>query len=199
MLANRRFALLDPASWKDKNDSRFLEAYRVHSELAKVYASCLTYAPETYHHWEVFSRHNEGVCVEFREIDFLDMLPNITEYRYGDVKYYSGAEIKRMSFIRSEDLPFMKGDGYEPEKEFRVIFGDRIENGNVHYIRLNIDAVNRIIINPWIPHSLIEVVRSALKGACGGSSRKISASRLLDDQQWRDAIKAVNNFEISLF
>lgn len=198
VLAKQRFALLDPSTWKDKNDCRFLEAYKNHSNLKRIYAVCMTYAAETYHHWEVFARHNEGVCIEFHEQNFRSLFPNTGDYKFGDVKYYSVSQINEMGFISSDHLPFMKGDGYEPEKECRLIYGSMHGDGIVHYIPCPIESINRIIINPWIPHALVGGVRDAIKNASRGTPPKIFASRLVDDEQWAAAVRRVNDYESML-
>ena len=51
----RKITLLDPTTWEDKNDSKFLSIYKDKNNLKTVLALCFTDAPETSHHWKVFS------------------------------------------------------------------------------------------------------------------------------------------------
>lgn len=61
-LRTRELALLSPKSWVDKNDSYFVEQYAKAKGFQSTYALCLAEAPETYHHWKVFTTGSSGVC-----------------------------------------------------------------------------------------------------------------------------------------
>ena len=56
MLMSERLTLLSPASWEDRNDIAFLEAYRTKRGVHHIFAMCFTQAPETFHHWSVFAK-----------------------------------------------------------------------------------------------------------------------------------------------
>jgi hypothetical protein len=58
--------------------------------------------------------------------------------------------------------------------------------------------VNRIIINPWIPHGLVPVIRDALLGAMGGrgpGKPRVEVSSLIDNEQWASAVNNVYDFD----
>jgi hypothetical protein len=65
VLSERKITLLDPASWDDKNDSRFLALYKDKEKLQSVLALCFTQTDEMYHHWRVFANGSAGVCIRF--------------------------------------------------------------------------------------------------------------------------------------
>ena len=54
-LLNRRLTLVSYSTWKDANDRRSMEVYQETMHYAFVGAICLTEAPETFHHWQVFA------------------------------------------------------------------------------------------------------------------------------------------------
>jgi hypothetical protein len=65
LLTKRKITLLDPESWDDKNDSRFLTLYGKKNSLKTVLALCFAKSRETYHRWRVFADGPSGVCVRF--------------------------------------------------------------------------------------------------------------------------------------
>lgn len=194
-LKNERLTLLDPATWKDKNDTRFMEAYREKSGYKKIYAACFSHVGEAYHHWEVFARHNEGVCIEIFRDELISSLSEKDGYVFRDVEYYNLTQLSKMHSILDVDLPFMKGDGYRPEQEFRLIYGDRNGRFPVHHLVCPRKFVNRIIINPWIPHGLVPAVKDALRSAIGAREPRIEVSSFIDNEQWAKAVNNVTDFE----
>src|SRR4051794_13800925 len=55
--------LLDPQSWDDKNDSRYLTFCQEKNNFRTVLALCFAQSSETYHHWHVFAHGKGGVCI----------------------------------------------------------------------------------------------------------------------------------------
>jgi hypothetical protein len=51
LLQTKELALVNPASWDDRNDAYYIEQYAHVKGIASTYALCLAQAPETYHHW----------------------------------------------------------------------------------------------------------------------------------------------------
>src|SRR6185437_17104819 len=74
MLSEKKLTLLDPNSWDDKNDSYFLEQYKLKRKLKTVLALCFSMAQETYHHWSVFADGSAGVCIQFKRYGLLNAI-----------------------------------------------------------------------------------------------------------------------------
>tara|TARA_R110000868_G_scaffold32759_28_gene119386 strand:+ start:698 stop:964 length:267 start_codon:yes stop_codon:yes gene_type:complete len=88
----------------------------------------------------------------------------------------------------------MKGDGFKPEQEFRLIYGDNNSKSQVHHLSFPAQYINRIIINPWIPHGLVPAVKAALRSAMGDHKPRIEVSNLIDSEQWAEALHHVDLF-----
>jgi len=65
ILQNRCLTLLSPNTWDDRNDAFYMAEYQRRCQAKTVLALCFAEAPETYHHWRVFSHGSDGVCIEF--------------------------------------------------------------------------------------------------------------------------------------
>ena len=71
-MTQRKITLLDPQSWDDSNDSRYLALYKEKKKLTTVLALCFTQASETYHHWRVFANGSSGICITFHSVELLE-------------------------------------------------------------------------------------------------------------------------------
>jgi hypothetical protein len=71
ILKNKELTLLDPSKWEDKNDSHYLLKYAERSSFNSLFALCFTFAPETSHHWKVFSHGSDGVCLKIEAEPFI--------------------------------------------------------------------------------------------------------------------------------
>src|SRR5579871_1937831 len=72
LLATRQITLIDPRSWDDRNDTFYMAQYKERKQLSSLLALCFSMAPETYHHWYIFTKGSSGVCIQFRHDAFLD-------------------------------------------------------------------------------------------------------------------------------
>lgn len=197
MLVNNRLALLSPKTWQDRNDTRFLETFLESTGYKSVFAACFTRASETYHHWGVFGRANEGVCIEFNGEALLGPLDNRHGYYFRDVAYTRLSHLREMSEISVYDLPFMKRYGFKDEREFRLIYASKYANVS-HYVDVDRSMVNRIIFNPWIPAANVDALKSVLRSIKGWRDIYLEKSSLIDNAQWEKACRKVDEFEFML-
>ena len=86
-LQTKELALLNPASWDDRNDSYYIEQFAQTNGLSSTYALCLAEASETYHHWKVFSHGGSGACIEFDRALLTFAASKIPNLRAEEVKY----------------------------------------------------------------------------------------------------------------
>src|SRR5688572_27880109 len=89
MLVTKQLALLNPESWDDRNDSYFLNLYKQQRPCTALYALCASRAPETYHHWRVFTIAAEGACIELLRNPLEQALHDLSHVRFQEVEYLS--------------------------------------------------------------------------------------------------------------
>lgn len=183
ILKNSHLVLLDPSTWDDKNDFYFINLYKNKLAIKSVQASCFTMATETYHHWRIFTQGSDGICIEFNR-EHLERILSLEEnLRYAEVEYLPIKDLKNKQII---DLPFLKRVGYSDEREWRIFSNSSNTEQKVRSIPLDISCISRIVINPWMPESLVENVRKVLKDL---AKDKISVehSGLTNSNRWKEA------------
>ena len=186
ILQNKRITLLNPTTWDDTNDSYFIEKYRIKSELKSILALCFTEKAETYHHWKVFSNGTSGVCISFDKDLLLKQLKSIEGIRYKSVEYKRINQLEN-SKIKLEDMPFIKRLPYEDEKEFRIIYESKTEKLNYKYFDIEINCIDKITLNPWIPTTLLITLRKVIKEIINSNNIKVHKTTLISNEQWKKA------------
>lgn len=184
LLKTKQITLLNPKLWDDKNDSHHIEAYRVQKSLGSVLALCLTEAPETYHHWKVFSGGTAGVCIVFDKERFLNWARNEPCLHAGPVTY------RTMNSVRTtapdlEELPFLKRYAFRDEKEYRLIFK---ENDGAHQfkdIKIDLATISKIVVSPWLPKSVFSSVKTMVQSIDGCKSIRALRTTLVDNEEWK--------------
>jgi len=53
---------------------------------------------------------------------------------------------------------------------------------------ISLDCINRITLNPWMPKSLSDTVRSTLKGIKGCDKIRVNRSTIIDNESWKRAV-----------
>jgi hypothetical protein len=120
VLQNFTLTLLSPSSWDDRNDAYFMEAFQMRSGAKTVLALCFAEAPETYHHWRVFSSGSDGVCLEFDTEKLQAAVASHPRFKCRSVEYRT-INLAASKGIRTEDLPFVKRFPFRDEMEFRIM------------------------------------------------------------------------------
>lgn len=167
LLKNKTITLLDPSSWDDANDSRFLAIYKERKSLGTVLALCFTRSTETYHHWRIFSHGVAGVRITFDRKKLLRAVRDQQGFRHGDVAYRKIEDLSNRH-PKLNELPFLKRWPYEPEQEFRIIYEgqERIKSLDV---RITISCIERITLSPWLNKNVVGAVREHINSIPGAS------------------------------
>ncbi|MDN7136020.1 hypothetical protein [Pseudidiomarina terrestris] len=184
-LATGELFLPSPRTWDDRNDSYYLEKYSKLCGLEDVYALCLTEAPETYHHWKIFSSGTSGVCIVFDREKFVSEVEKIDDLTVGPVQYKTIKEM-RGALIQREDLPFLKRYPYRDECELRLFSGPKRSIQNGLRVAIPKNTISQISLSPWLPKSVVSEIKQLLKGIKGCSRIKIYASTLVENDQWKN-------------
>lgn len=184
MLGSKSISLLDPKYWDDENDAYYLSQYKNYRKLQTVLALCFSEAPETYHHWRVFSNGAAGICIFFNKKFLLDQLLVIPEITAREITYLSVNDLNRRKLTASE-LPFIKSAGYKPEAEFRVIYEDANCCRDSLKIPIDLECIKTIFLSPWLSTNIFESVKSAIRSIDGCVKLQISQSKLISDDAWK--------------
>jgi hypothetical protein len=190
-LANRNLTLLSPNKWDDTNDIYFMELYATEAKIGSLLAMCCTMATETYHHWKCFTQGIEGVCIEIDRNSIELALINKKQIRTGQVDYLRVLELERLGSESLSKLPFVKREGYSDEREWRIIAECPLKAEHTFQIEIELAWINRIVINPWMPPTLVSNLRNIIREIPGCGSLKIESSHLTNSQRWKKAGKAL--------
>jgi hypothetical protein len=184
LLQNKRLTVLSPEFWDDKNDSYFIDSYRRKKSLKSVLALCFTEESETYHHWKVFSPGLSGVCIDFDKDSFVEWAGKVKGLKFRCVEYKKIDAIRK-STPEADLLPFMKRHPYRHEKEFRIIYEAASDVLSKVELKLNLNLIRRIVINPWLPKSVIKSIEANIHQIKGCEKMLVHRTTLVSNDEWR--------------
>lgn len=187
LLQTRQLTLLSPNKWDDANDVAFMEFFREAQGIPSVMAACFAMSKETYHHWKVFTDGMEGICIEFDRKALTNSLHATPGILLGPVNYLQVRELQAFEEKQIDKLPFAKRDGYKDEREWRVIARCEEPGRQTYEVDIDLSAINRIVLNPWLPPVLADNLRGVIRSINGCERLKIEASRLTNSDQWKAA------------
>lgn len=183
-LHTETLALLNPASWDDRNDSFYIDEYARRANVRSVYALCLASCAETYHHWRVFSHGSGGACIQFKPEEFFGAIEKVDGLQAKEVQYKTINDL-RLRCPNLDELPFLKRYAFQHEGEFRIFYATKVEGPQIHRIPMPRSAVDRIILSPWLPEAVAKQVKQTLKAIPGCSNVKIYRSTLIENESWK--------------
>jgi hypothetical protein len=181
LLHKKQLALLDPATWDDRNDAYYMEQYKKKKNLKTLLAVCFAEAPETYQHWKIYSGNQSGVCIEFDKDSLLIKALRIKGYRCQKIEYLPF----RGKLTSVEKLPFTKRVAFTSEDEFRIIYEDEDEEIKIKYLPIIPEDIIRIEINPWVNESIYNSIVSTIKNIDGFVDVRTKKSGILEYEKWK--------------
>ena len=187
-LNTKTITLLDPKSWDDKNDTFFLDQYKCKKQAKSVLALCFSLAPQTYHHWKIFSGGGDGVCIEFDKEKLLESIDSNGRCKHREVNYKKIGDIQSQK-PGDDELPFLKREPYKDEQEYRIIFVDMNQKVEFKSVDIQLDSIRRITLSPWMPEALAKSVKGTLKEIDDCGSLEIYPSKLIEYEKWKNAVK----------
>ncbi len=183
-LQTKQLVLLSSRTWDDRNDAYYLELYTKRRKQGSALALCMTQAPETYHHWKIFSSGSSGVLIEFNLDKLISHAKRSHAIQHGRVRYRSLQDI-RSSAPLLEELPFTKRIGFQDEQEYRLLVTDPDPLRIALSVEVPLAAVDRVIFGPWLPKSVTDAVKKTIREIPGCSKLKMHQSNLTDNAQWK--------------
>ncbi|MBC7879548.1 MAG: DUF2971 domain-containing protein [Anaerolineales bacterium] len=188
ILKEKRLTLLDPQNWDDTNDAFYMELYKTKMGVKSLLALCFAEVRETYHIWKVFAGDANGVCIEFNK-DLL--LGYFKEMKSDYVKYLPLDKLKKKSDFNYDQLPFLKRFAFKDEHEFRFIYEDKDDIISSKSLPIQLDCIQRIIFNPWIPLTIFESVKAVIQEIDGCENIIIDRTSLVDNEDWKKRGKEI--------
>lgn len=189
IIKNNRLTLLSPETWFDQNDTFGLREYSKRKG-GSAYALCMTEGPETGHHWQLFAGTSHGVCIQFDREEFTSFLNQLDDpVLHGPMKYMNLTEVRNLKPIKTDDLPFLKRETFEAEKEYRVI-GWEVDfmAEETYSIPMPASMIKKIILDPRMPRMLAETIRDIAYSINGCDGISFTISRVHNNESWRKAI-----------
>jgi hypothetical protein len=187
MLFHKRLVLSSPANWEDRNDAFFIEQYKIKKKLQTTLALCFSGKPETFHHWKVFAAGPSGVNIQFDKARLVKSLRRRDGFLKGDVDYRSIVSIEETP-PKVEHLPFLKRVPYTDEHEFRIIYVNPKTTEKVKCIPLDLTAIRRITLSPWLSEEVGRTVSHVIRNIEGCSHLRVGRSTLLENERWKSVI-----------
>lgn len=187
ILKTGQLTLRDPSRWEDKNDSYFMKTYQKAIGAKSLSALCFTSSEETYHHWRIYSSGYDGVCFRLKHKEFVKTakrtLPGL-QADFVNYKYTKDVKAKRPE---ANDWPFLKRAAFAGECEFRLVYAqERMDMSSAGaVVPLELDAIDRIILSPWLHKSLIKSLRQTLKDVAQHPELAVYQSKLIDYKPWQ--------------
>lgn len=185
ILHNRCLTLLSPDTWDDRNDTFFMAEYKRLKGVRTVLAICIADREETYHHWQVFSRGADGVCIEFDREKLLAAFEATDGVTHKYVKYELIKDTSAQKAVDLECLPFTKRWPYSDELEYRAVYINADKEVPAFHVPIAVSAIKRITLSPWLAPALVEPVKTTLKSLPGCHALKVYRSTLIDNKQWQ--------------
>ena len=187
MLTRSQITLLNPALWEDRNDSYYIEQYKIKRKLKTVLAACFSNRPETFHQWKVFANGSSGVCIEFDKEKFLKSLPTVRGIRAQLVRY---SPIYHVEKARPDpkEWPFLKRIAFKDEDEFRIVYESSSEEMETKMLHFDISSIRQITLSPWLPKSVADTTVLVIKAIDGCDRLKVNRSSLIENSRWKSAI-----------
>lgn len=188
ILSTSTLTLLSPSAWEDKNDVFQMDRYRDKAAVGSVVALCFAGATETHHHWKVFAPGADGVCLVFKRSAIIPQLEATQDLRSGWIEYKTLDALKKAP-PSLDQMPFIKRYGFRAEQEFRVLYASAQGGVVSHAVPIDLQALDRVVLSPWLATSLFDVVRNAIKNA-RGDSIKVVRSVMINSLEFQRALGA---------
>lgn len=123
---------------------------------------CLTMAPETFHHWQIFAKGDSVVCVVFDRRKLEAHLANRNHLIARPVDYVQLDAIGTVDASDIHSLPFIKCFGFRDEREYRLL-GYAVEQRPTMSIPLTPDLVQRVVFSPFTHPNIVASLKIALR------------------------------------
>lgn len=190
MLVREQITILGYDHWVDANDRRALELYQQALHYGFLGAMCLTIAPETFHHWQIFAQGESGVCVVFDRARLEKHLASRSNFILRRVEYVQLTEIGTIDATDIHRLPFLKRFGFRDEREFRML-GFAPEKRESMTVPITPDLIQRVTFSPAAHPNIVASLKVLLRSLPVWHDLRIGRSNLTSNETWQEALGSV--------
>lgn len=190
LLVREQITILGYSHWVDVNDRHALKLYQQALRYGFVGALCLTMAPETFHHWQIFAQGEAGVCIVFDRARLEAHLAGRTHFMPGPVKYVQLTNIGNVDASDIHRLPFLKRYGFRDEREYRLL-GYAVEERQSMSIAITAELIQRVTFSPFTHPNIVASVKVALRALPVWRDLRVDRSSLTSNETWQDALGSV--------
>lgn len=185
MLVRKQLTLTNPSFWEDKNDSFYIERFKVKSNYRTVLALCFARKSQKFHCWKVFTKESNGVCIRFNKNKLIPEVQRNEKNLLTDIVKYPLIRDLRKFPPDTSALPFLKRRAFKDECEFRIIYFDEKNTLDYKQIDFSIECIDAIIFNPWLPNLVEESITETIRGIKGCQDLKIEKDDLFSNDSWK--------------
>ncbi len=189
MLENRYLVIPSWKKWQDKNDSHSLMEYQRLKEDRYIFALCMTNSAETFHHWQVFTKRQSGVCLTFKKRALSEWARNQNNVKLKKVIYFKMNELDTDT-VKPRHLPFVKRWGFRDEQEWRLTY-ETPESSGLARLTLPISALESIDISPMISQQKADNMKDQIRSALSKQKLTITHSELTNSPRWKDKVSEI--------
>lgn len=183
ILRTKQITFLSPNSWEDKNDIHFLNVYKARKEIQSLHAICFSGVKQTFHHWHVFAKGSDGVCLRMNRRKLLEIFEKTEGLEHGEVQYFDFEGARRNSTI--DLLPYMKNSRYADEGEYRAIMLSKAKGQDLPKVKIELDIISRITLSPWLASSLEDSVKKTIQSIDGVERIEVKRSSITESSEWK--------------
>ena len=190
ILRTRQLTLRPPWDWDDKNDVHFMREFARRTSAKSLLTLCFARSEETYHHWAVYAKNEDDVCIEFDETS-LQAATKECGVQFKQVSYRDIEDAKNNPPTVG-DLPFLKRWPYEPEKEMRMLFLSSTDELNEFRLPIPLASIRTVYLSPQTKDCYVESRRSQIK-QLGGQNIAVWRTTILDNTDWKSIASKIDS------
>lgn len=121
------------------------------------------------------------MCLEFDKEKLLLSFAGKTGFRNDEVTYRLVDEVEKDT-PRLATWPFLKRKAFEDVGEFRIIYESKTEDLSSKHVQIDLAAVCKVTLSPWLPESVAESVTDIIKGIEGCEGIRVNRSSLINNR-----------------
>ena len=122
----------------------------------------------------------------------MSRVPSSGQFEHRTIEYMKLKDFRGLDESRVDDFPFIKRLPYKDEKEYRIIFTDKNRALDFHYLKIDLNCIDRITLSPYLNNNLTTSLKQFLWSIDGCEELEIYRSGSIRNQQWINKIDSLS-------